>query len=521
MDWMDDGGSAMDSIIAALDPDSPMMRLLARDTGSQFTVLEYLILNDMGMLARCCHTWRRWLAAPVAFSPRLRDVIPSRMSVLLAAPWACRRITCMNLQDDFLNDDAVDRSDRSPQLILEEALDTIARVFRLEYFQFWTRAPKINAACFEGFVQRMQGMKHFWLFLNAPVKKGGNDEIAITLLNSIGSLQKLRAFKLVGHIVSPIRLPFDQLSKLPELQTVLIMDTEVADLAFRASLPQVECLAKCTKLTELAAGLWDPPPELVAKLRASQSASFSASFASASSSASSALALEIDSYLASHIGRIIHGCPGMKRITLRQSSVHAPLWRKLIAGLSPTLISLWPQALDTFEPEDWSLLAKLTSLRNLRISPLHHVRDDASHGRWTSFIKVSDFLPHLITLKSLQQVVFGTGLKWSREELQGLCANLPALWLLAFQAVFFESLQPLAAAPLLRDLQLIDCTALEGAPLLVRTTLPAIPLLSELNATEPFQHQLSAEEAAPLNQLLFQRCPLLKPNKFKQNIQAE
>jgi hypothetical protein len=141
---------------------------------------------------------------------------------------------------------------------------------------------------------------------------------------------------------------------------------------------------------------------------------------------------------------------------------------------------------------------------------------DASGRSW---LLTQTFWPSLLQCKQLTSLSLGDGLSIAAGQFEHLVKSLPKLNNFLVQGAFIESTTPLAAAPTLLSLMIYRCHSLDGSPLHLRTSLPAMPLLTTLKIIDVQEERLSTMQAEPLNATLLQRMPLLTAAaQFKQNL---
>lgn len=472
-----------------------MMLHLSRDTGASFTLLQWIELNDLAALNATCTTWRKWLLPASGCKTRSRALVPSRFAQLHQCPWVRSKLHRIDLLPE---PNAASRPSDLMQATYESCLLALHDFPMLRglvlHVQVATVQESVISHCFDA----LAGIVALQVHLPTDGVASGCDAVVRLIFKHAARLRDLLKLTVHGRVHAPQTLPLEALPLIAgRLCGLCHFSLEARYNSFRATPEQARCLAACAHLRTLEFGLWDADPALL----------------------NADPPIDEETFLTDRIGALVEGIvrhprkssvDNFSRLIVMGSVMSSAMWTHF-RRLS-TLTSVWPTAFRQLSAEQWNQLRCFTALENLRI----HAADLAADGR--SLLPVADFLPSMIQCTTVSNLALGGGLSLSTAQLELICLSLPALRWLAFRVMYLDGLAPLSLAPKLCDLTFVHCQQVNGDPLLVRVILPPLASLTKLTLADLDEYLLSAEEAAPLNAAVLQRCPLLTLEQFPQHL---
>lgn len=466
----------------------PMLTHLSRDVGAQFCLLRFFKLGDMAALAGCCATWAVWLNTDGATANKRRRVVkPSKVAQLLACSWVKRHI----VRIDLLNEPSPHHMREAEYMMYEQqrraALDQrrkdlidrtflrLAEFVHLEDLRITFAIDVITEQTFQlGLVALAPRLEMLTL------DNQTHDSVQL-LTKHVHLLSNLTSLV----VVSENAMGF-MLGNLPKLPRLAILRFTVPYDSFAVLPSHVAILARCRSLHTLDFGDFRINP----------------------SDLEGGLGRFVESRLTSTKG-LAPAVP-MRFLRLNRTRMTHAAWR-LVSRLT-SLQSLWPQAWsDDLTAEDWSRLSSFTQLQRLSINT--ESTDLSSAAKYAAII-----LPAVLRCSTLTELQLNSGMQITRDSLESIVAQLPALSFLSLKSVRLESVAPLANAASLARLRLSCCSGLTGLPCQWRHTLPALPSLTSLELIDDVQNRLGLRAAAALNRALMARMPKLTLANFQQNL---
>ena len=561
--------AASSSSAAAVKRSSPMLDILARDSGAQFALCEMLPLKGIGRLNRSCRSWRRWIDEGSFGSNRLLR-LKKRVPVgLRRSAWAPRYVQRLVLgsllrtsdgddEDDCSEDDAKSAVDRNGNNEEEEdqtlstceagRLDEIA--LRLLPHLHRLRALKVvlthstddgdeedsgdgddsnSSHCdFSGDEDNDN---------EEGKEKGQGDAKAESLPALLSSTLTTLVIDVracddpLAHAqsIDPFTLVIlRSLGGLPSLTSLTITSERLwssfrtLDFSALPSLTQLQCMCiqtrdpvRCTRKQVAALVACRSLTELEVGVWAPSDCPFMKPAIWVQDRSAQALAALVR-------GRKLNGATPLRKFALCDASLrHQVLVTPAVAEHLLSLTSLeslehvhWGYNLTAAH---WSQLSQFTQLHTFHFateSDLFTRVDKRRAAHDLGFDRAVAALQHCAALRTL----FVEGRLAFRLAHAALLATFPSLSSITLKDVLVESLDPLTRAPKLTQLKLDRCFGIEDTrsePVCLRSLIPALPRLTALTLKgDSDETESDPYASAALTAALFARLPLLTPAGF-------
>jgi len=539
--------SSMDLAIA---PDCHMLRAFSRDQDSWFALLhKKLNLTDIAHLYSTSRTCKGWIGQPsklLLASKRARVVLPASLQLMSTCNWVRPFLmqVKVNMRPTVMS--IAESLHVPPPLAstFSEVVTSLACFPQLTRVGLQMCSMDAGRAEMRECFQKLKHIQHLELLMVGvgamPSAAAGTPIIpAVTAaFLELDALTQLESFSVSNLGELPSKINFESLTRLPVLKQLGITisrgpSASAAGVSvhrsFHATADQSKCLAQCKQLVDLRCGVWSLPMHLELQLN--------------SPAPTAELRQRCKAVVDASIGALIDGkicalraAPGYSTSSSDPAPSALPLQQLHLDG---TVISsqVWTHlsqmhSLTTLAPHSWrsdltaAQWASLSKFRHLRsFSLLTHPLDE--HG--ANPITADMFLPHLLQCTQLKTLHLQS-VKLSRAQLTDIVTRLPNLAHLSMRSMELESVAPLTHASKLQILSLHFCTqppptevdpATSSASsslrvLSFRESLPGLPHLTALMLHD--RVRITPDAAAPLNAVLLEKCPKLKPTAFHQNL---
>ena len=460
---------------------SPMLRLLGQDSGSRHSLMRMLSVADLSSLLRSSRLWREWIASSPSVGDQPVHLHSRCQPSFLDCRWVQRAVRRLCFEGDGTYAREPWRFD---QFVGSLYKLTRLRMLDLTLVSGFKNPPLLR----QGLSSAAATLRHLkvtvagtWIDVNSLSSAAA----AIPLLESLEI--HLRSVPSLHADASHALL---NLSSLPSL-TMLQRFSLTHDKSRVPTTPEhVLSLAQCPSLTDLCCGQW----------MLELSDCFSLPVLSPE---------QLD-----HIR-----CGIATLVRLRSANGAAPL-RRLFLASSPVIVS-----------ENWQWLSQCTELESIdagwNLDPagwmklahfqrLHSLKINGTFDEQPTMPNLGTILTPLIHCRALRCLTIVTAGIELRSQDATMLARIPVLEELHCYRLCIGSLEPLADAPALREIEFEACTGLLRVPINIREMIPSMPLVSKLTIHEADSNQLSEFEAEQFNVALRQRLPSLMPAYFTQ-----